>query len=83
MFLIIYTLLIYIIRHSYPLPYDPEQVPWNLNQNQTAAHPLDYWGQWDNHGKMTTARDHAHISNSCSIPSVARELAFPILYCHA
>ncbi|KAL1968942.1 hypothetical protein VTN77DRAFT_776 [Rasamsonia byssochlamydoides] len=31
------------------LPYDPDQVDFNLNQNQTATNPLDYWGEWPNH----------------------------------
>lgn len=31
------------------LRYDPEQVNFNLNQNQTATDPLDYWGEWENH----------------------------------
>ena len=31
------------------LRYDPEHVLYNLNQNQTATEPTDYWGQWDNH----------------------------------
>lgn len=33
------------------LPYDPEQVLWNLNQNQTATDVMDYWGTWENHSK--------------------------------
>jgi alpha-1,3-glucan synthase len=28
------------------LPYDPEQVAWNLNTNQNATHPMEYWGEW-------------------------------------
>ena len=31
------------------LRYDPEQVGFNLNENQTASHPLDYWGEWHDH----------------------------------
>ncbi|RAL03720.1 alpha-1,3-glucan synthase [Aspergillus ibericus CBS 121593] len=31
------------------LPHLPDQVNWNLNQNQTATDPLDYAGQWDGH----------------------------------
>ena len=27
------------------LPYESDQVEWNLNQNQTATNVLDYWGQ--------------------------------------
>ena len=29
--------------------YDPTQIPYNLNTNQSATHPVDYWGQWDGH----------------------------------
>jgi alpha-1,3-glucan synthase len=29
--------------------YDPLQVQFNLNQNQSATNPLDYWGEWSNH----------------------------------
>lgn len=31
------------------LKYDPTQSSWNLNQNDTASDPLDYWGEWANH----------------------------------
>ena len=31
------------------LRYDPAYVGHNLNENQTAVHPLDYWGEWANH----------------------------------
>ncbi|KAF2715738.1 glycosyltransferase family 5 protein [Pleomassaria siparia CBS 279.74] len=31
------------------LRYDPVHEGWNLNLNQTAADPLDYWGEWENH----------------------------------
>lgn len=31
------------------LRFDPEQVGFNLNENRTATHPLDYWGEWHDH----------------------------------
>lgn len=31
------------------LPYDPDQVAYNLNQNQSATKPQEYWGEWENH----------------------------------
>lgn len=31
------------------LRYDPAHEGWNLNLNQSATHPLDYWGEWENH----------------------------------
>ncbi|CAI7594598.1 unnamed protein product [Penicillium discolor] len=37
------------IRIAQSLPYLPEEADWNLNQNQTATHPLDYSGRWDGH----------------------------------
>lgn len=37
------------IRTAQSLPYLPEEADWNLNQNQTATHPLDYSGRWDAH----------------------------------
>ncbi|KAJ6007917.1 hypothetical protein N7540_011893 [Penicillium herquei] len=37
------------IRIAQSLPYLPEEASWNLNQNQTATHPLDYSGKWDGH----------------------------------
>ena len=29
--------------------YDPAYTQYNLNTNETATHPLDYWGEWDGH----------------------------------
>ena len=49
--LFILVLLAVILRPAAPLIYDPEQTGWNLNQNQTATDPLDYWGQWPNHSR--------------------------------
>ena len=43
------ALLTGLVISTQALRYDPEQVPWNLNTNQTASHPVDYWGQWDGH----------------------------------
>jgi len=37
------------------LKYDPDQVLWNLNQNQTATSGLDYWGEWQNHCKSKSS----------------------------
>ena len=44
--------LVTIFQAATSLIYDPEQIDWNLNQNQTAQDPLDYWGQWPNHSKL-------------------------------
>ncbi len=29
------------------LRYDERYIGYNLNENQTAINPLDYWGKWD------------------------------------
>lgn len=34
---------------SSALRWDPEHVGYNLNENETAIEPRDYWGEWDNH----------------------------------
>lgn len=39
--------LLQIILLADGLRYDPDQVGFNLNENQTASDPLDYWGEWD------------------------------------
>ena len=31
------------------LRYDPSQVAYNVNTNQTANDPINYWGEWENH----------------------------------
>lgn len=31
------------------LRYDPSETAYNINVNQTATDPLDYWGEWPNH----------------------------------
>lgn len=30
-------------------PYDADLTHYNLNENQTANEPAEYWGQWPNH----------------------------------
>lgn len=29
--------------------YDPAYTEYNINENQTAVNPLDYWGEWSGH----------------------------------
>ena len=31
------------------LRYDPAQIAYNVNTNQTANDPTDYWGEWESH----------------------------------
>ncbi|KAF1954873.1 hypothetical protein CC80DRAFT_526600 [Byssothecium circinans] len=38
-----------LILSALALRYDPTHEGWNLNLNQTATDPLDYWGEWENH----------------------------------
>lgn len=30
-------------------PYDETLVKYNINENETATNPADYWGEWPNH----------------------------------
>lgn len=34
--------------------YDPAYTEYNLNQNETAIDPLDYWGEWTGHNYTTS-----------------------------
>ncbi|EXJ79989.1 alpha-1,3-glucan synthase [Capronia epimyces CBS 606.96] len=38
-----------LITISAAFRYDPAYIQYNLNQNQTANDPLDYWGEWTGH----------------------------------
>lgn len=38
-----------LITFVLALRYDPAHDGWNLNLNQSAIDPLDYWGEWENH----------------------------------
>jgi alpha-1,3-glucan synthase len=40
------ALLAFFATTSTGWPYDEAWVEYNLNQNQTATDPLDYWGTW-------------------------------------
>lgn len=43
------ALLAFFAAGSTAWPYDTSFVDYNLNQNQSATHPIDYWGEWPNH----------------------------------
>ena len=44
------TLLFFVLAGAaFALRYDPEQADWNLNENDTATDPMEYWGEWQNH----------------------------------
>lgn len=34
---------------AWTLRWDPEHIGYNLNENEEATHPTDYWGEWKNH----------------------------------
>lgn len=42
--LIYFLLCLTVGVHS--LIYDPNEIQYNLNQNETATVALDYWGEW-------------------------------------
>lgn len=42
-------LLVLLAATSTALRYDPKYVEYNLNQNETAIDPLEYWGEWEGH----------------------------------
>ncbi|KAF7509611.1 hypothetical protein GJ744_007649 [Endocarpon pusillum] len=42
-------LLVLLAATSTALKYDPAYREYNLNQNQTATQPTDYWGEWEGH----------------------------------
>ena len=49
MFLLYIFAFLTALRVAKGLRWHPEHVGYNLNENQTAEHPRDYWGEWDNH----------------------------------
>jgi len=36
------------------LKYDIQEIEYNLNQNNTASHPLEYSGEWPDHNYQTS-----------------------------
>ena len=44
-------LLVVFTALGLAIKYEPDQISWNLNQNQTATNPSQYWGQWENHSE--------------------------------
>ena len=45
----LYLVWLLLTSITVALKYDPEQVTWNLNSNQSATDPLDYSGAWQDH----------------------------------
>lgn len=58
------SLLLLFTTTTFCIKYEPDQVLWNLNQNQSATDPLDYWGQWPNHSESVPSRGLFSISDS-------------------
>lgn len=50
------SVLLVFITNVLCIKYEPDQVLWNLNQNETATDPLDYWGEWPNHSESIPTR---------------------------
>jgi alpha-1,3-glucan synthase len=42
-------LLTLLLNVCHAAPFIEEEVLYNLNTNQSATNPLDYWGVWSNH----------------------------------
>ena len=47
----LFSVLFFLFFNTFSsaLRYDPEYTGYNLNENQTAVDPLDYYGLWENH----------------------------------
>ena len=73
----------FFVSASLCIKYDPDQVLWNLNQNQTATDVMDYWGQWENHSKDNVPLQAVLLLNLASIYSLPRQLEVPLLHYHA
>jgi alpha-1,3-glucan synthase len=43
------AVLISLCSVANALPWMEDQILWNLNQNQMAADPTEYWGEWTGH----------------------------------
>jgi alpha-1,3-glucan synthase len=48
------TVLIIFLQSCVALRFDPSYSGYNLNENETATYPRDYWGQWGNHTYQTS-----------------------------
>lgn len=75
-------LLTFLTTYSSCIRYEPDQVLWNLNQNETAAEVMDYWGMWENHSELSPPQV-VHGLTIPSLQSIAGKLALPILHIDA
>ena len=46
---LILSLLALLPQATDALRWHADLIPWNLNQNQNAQHPTEYWGEWEDH----------------------------------
>ena len=38
-----------LVATACALRYDPTQIAYNVNTNETAQGPINYWGEWEDH----------------------------------
>ena len=75
-------LLAFLTVYSSCIRYEPDQVLWNLNQNETATEVMDYWGMWENHCELSPIQVVQELT-ILSLQSIAGKLALPILHVDA
>lgn len=46
-FIIIF--FVFVLNFASPLKFDTKEIDYNLNENETASNPLEYWGKWRGH----------------------------------
>lgn len=44
-----FLILSFLSVYAFCWPYDEPLAKYNLNENKTAAGPIDYWGAWPDH----------------------------------
>ena len=75
-------LLAFLTVYSSCIRYEPDQVLWNLNQNETATEVMDYWGMWENHCELSPIQVVQELT-ILSLQSIAGKLALRILHVDA
>lgn len=75
-------LLAFLTTYSSCIRYEPDQVLWNLNQNETATDVMNYWGMWENHSEISSIQVVQELT-ILSLQSIAGKLALPVLHVDA
>jgi alpha-1,3-glucan synthase len=44
-----FSIFVLLAQTCFAARFSQDQVLYNLNQNESAEHPLAYWGKWGNH----------------------------------